>query len=51
MSNKNYLDLEDRYRNKIRAVENQAKCFKDRLDGFIKAPLWKRLVIAFKGEL
>lgn len=51
MSCKNCLNLEERYRNKIRAVENQAKHFHGLISTFTKAPLWKRLIIAFKGEL
>lgn len=44
-------DLEQRLRNKISAAENQAKCFKDRLDAFRHAPLWQRLLMALKGEV
>ena len=44
-------DLEQRLRNKITAVERQANAFKTRLDTFRQAPLWQRLMMAWKGEV
>lgn len=44
-------DLEVRLRNKIRAMEVQNRAFQERIRGFVKAPLWARLVMAWKGTL
>lgn len=43
--------LEARLRNKVFALEQQNKVFYTRLRNFKDAPLWRRLVIAWKGEL
>lgn len=41
----------DLLRNKIRAIENQNKAFYLRLRAFNTAPLWKRLVMALRGDV
>lgn len=43
--------LYPRLRNKIFALEQQNKAFFVRIRNFKDAPLWRRLVIALKGEL
>ena len=48
---KNREEHEARLRNKIFAVEKQAKCFRDRLQAFKTASRWQRLVMAWKGEV
>ena len=44
-------ESEQRLRNKIRAAENQAKAFRERLEAFRNATLWQRLLMALKGEV
>ncbi len=43
--------LQDRLRNKIFALEKQNMTFHNRIQGFIKAPLWKRLMMAWAKEI